>query len=379
MAVTSFVAGALPLTMTLSQSQLRLISSIGVGILVGTSMTVIIPEGIESLLSHSQAHLHSAPAAPATPAAPAVRRDLSANSVGLPVVPVIDVLGGQSIQRDILSAIDDVVPRRDEASDHADDHAGPAAPAPPTDEPTVFVPTFSIGFSLITGFLLMFLIDRLPRHAAERLSPPAPREISLDNLGADSHSDEETAGFLSSLSPSSPHSSSNALTVGLVIHAAADGIAMGASSSTQNTQLGFIIFLAIMVHKAPAAFGLTSVLLKQGVSKYVARGHLLVFSLAAPCGALATWLLIHLLGGESAMQGAKGHHWTGMLLLFSAGTFLYVAMHAMQEESGNHEGHPSNGYPDSPHRKRSGPQMRDTLATAAGFLLPLIAQMAHSD
>ena len=96
---------------------------------------------------------------------------------------------------------------------------------------------------------------------------------------------------------------------------------MGASSSTSNTKLGFIIFFAIMIHKAPAAFGLTSVLLKQGLSKRAARGHLLVFSLAAPAGALGTWFLVALLGGGK-LDGEGGQWWTGMLLLFSAGTFL---------------------------------------------------------
>jgi zinc transporter 9 len=99
---------------------------------------------------------------------------------------------------------------------------------------------------------------------------------------------------------------------------------MGASSTAPDSKLGFIIFFAIMLHKAPAAFGLTSVLLKQGLSKRAARGHLIIFSLAAPFGALSTWLVIHLLGG-GAVNGEPGHWWTGMLLLFSAGTFLYVA------------------------------------------------------
>jgi zinc transporter 9 len=97
---------------------------------------------------------------------------------------------------------------------------------------------------------------------------------------------------------------------------------MGASATTTNTKLGFIIFAAIMLHKAPAAFGLTSVLLKQGLSKRAARGHLIIFSLAAPFGALSTWLLVHLLGGGGAVEGESGQWWTGMLLLFSAGTFL---------------------------------------------------------
>jgi zinc transporter 9 len=104
-----------------------------------------------------------------------------------------------------------------------------------------------------------------------------------------------------------------------VIHAAADGIALGASSS--DTGLSFIIFLAIMVHKAPASFGLTSVLLKQGLSSRTARAHLLVFSLAAPLGAMATFLFVQMMGSSTADEA--GTHWrTGMLLLFSGGTFL---------------------------------------------------------
>lgn len=184
------------------------------------------------------------------------------------------------------------------------------------------VPTFEIGFSLILGFLLMFLVDRLPRHASESLQAPQMRHISLDNLNGDSASvDEEADGFLGSLTPTPRRARSLATTTGLVIHAAADGIAMGASSTTSDMKLGFIIFAAIMIHKAPAAFGLTSLLLKQGLSKRAARGHLIVFSLAAPVGAILTWAIITVLGGGKA-EGEGDHWWTGMLLLFSGGTFL---------------------------------------------------------
>lgn len=51
---------------------------------------------------------------------------------------------------------------------------------------------------------------------------------------------------------------------GLVVHAAADGIAMGAASSTHHTDIEMIVFLAIMLHKAPAAFGLTTFLMQDG-------------------------------------------------------------------------------------------------------------------
>lgn len=61
----------------------------------------------------------------------------------------------------------------------------------------------------------------------------------------------------------------------------------------------------------------------------------------------------------------------------------YVAMHAMQEDSGAHSHEHSsgmNGYSDgnSAHQRKSkGPQMRDTIATVVGMLIPLLAQMGH--
>lgn len=57
-------------------------------------------------------------------------------------------------------------------------------------------------------------------------------------------------------------------------------------------------------------------------------------------------------------------------------------MHAMQEgESGGHEhASASNGYAESPNlgqRKQSKPQMRDTLATVIGMLVPMLTQFGH--
>jgi zinc transporter 9 len=216
----------------------------------------------------------------------------------------------------------------DEAKDTPLPEAGKESPGHEEVRHDKEPPTFYIGLSLIVGFILMFLVDKLPRHASDTLQAPAqPRHISLGNLSQGLHSttsltdDLESESFLQSLAPTPKQSRSLATTTGLVIHAFADGIAMGATASSSNTQVGFIIFLAIMIHKAPAAFGLTSVLLKQGLSKRAARGHLIIFSLASPFGALSTYFLVSILGGNH-MEGEKGQWWTGMLLLFSAGTFL---------------------------------------------------------
>ncbi|TLD05578.1 uncharacterized protein PgNI_09861 [Pyricularia grisea] len=408
MALASFLAGALPLSLTLSQSQLRLISSIGVGILVGTSLIVIIPEGIEAIASttipaHTSSHtrrydVHGQAVSPRWEAAHTVEKrsliDLETGDsprmpffrIGVPMPSKSNEVAnedGKGLQK--REGLSIVVTREDtpkDATKPSGDESKTSKDNQQAQSERV-LPTFYIGFSLTLGFILMFLIDRIPRQAMDQFQPaPTTRHISLDNLASSSGAgEEESQGFLGSLAPTPKHSRSLATTTGLVIHAAADGIAMGASATTSNMKLGLIIFAAIMIHKAPASFGLTSVLLKQGLSKRAARGHLIVFSLAAPAGAIGTYLLVSILGGQN-VEGESGQWWTGMLLLFSAGTFLYVAMHAMQEENtAAYEHHGGmNGYADNggaPHRKQIRPQLRDTLATVFGMLLPLLTQFGH--
>ncbi|CCD46195.1 similar to ZIP metal ion transporter [Botrytis cinerea T4] len=389
MCLSCFLAGAIPLSMALSPSQLRLISTIGMGVLVGTSLVVIIPEGIEAVYTAgSSAHAHGARSIAIQERTSELSWVGGVNTIAYSNKAVINrrrphlnPRTSQPMEVEIIT--------RESLAEEKENGAPEKSEEKPAGESDVHhdedeSPTFWIGLSLILGFILMFLIDKVPRHASEKLQAPvAPRQISLNNLSQGisniSSSDEESDGFFQSLTPSPKQSRSLATTTGLVIHASADGIAMGASASTSNTKLGFIIFIAIMVHKAPAAFGLTSVLLKQGLSKRAARGHLIVFSLAAPFGAITTFLLVNILGGGN-IEGAKGQWWTGMLLLFSGGTFLYVAMHAMQEDSGvhSHEHTNSNGYLDGiSQRKQAKPQMRDTLAAVGGMLIPLLTQFGH--
>ena len=81
-----------------------------------------------------------------------------------------------------------------------------------------------------------------------------------------------------------------------------------------------IVFLAIMLHKAPASFGLVTFLLHEGLDKGKIRKHLLIFSVAAPSAALVTFVLLQARGSGSMDTIAA----TGLAMLFSAGTFLYV-------------------------------------------------------
>lgn len=163
----------------------------------------------------------------------------------------------------------------------------------------------------------MYLIDTLPSPGGT--ASPAPQHISLHSLGSVAGPASDTTQPHSS--PNPPPSS--APTIGLLIHAAADGIALGAAlaAPAATAALGPAVFAAIMLHKAPVAFGLAAALLRQRRSKRAVRAHLAVFSLAAPAGALATWFVVGLVGGVGA-RAADGAWWTGVVLVFSGGTFL---------------------------------------------------------
>ncbi|KAL1966086.1 hypothetical protein VTN77DRAFT_4834 [Rasamsonia byssochlamydoides] len=393
MAVTSFLVGSLPLSFALSPSQLRFISSLGMGVLVGTALIVIIPEGIETLYSsdthriqkslHSRAldvrwqHPNIHAITPRT--APDVA-DLNAMpGLVIPEVPSalasppstptqpgeVHLLGSDVGHTGLQEHQEREEESESDTHEHEDDESSLHA---------------WIGVALISGFILMYLIDKLPAFASPSKQQRPPYHISLDNLGSGlRRSSSPSHGGLLEPDSHSSRSHSFATTTGLVIHAAADGIALGASGT--NTSLSFVIFLALLVHKAPASFGLTSVLLKQGLSSRAARAHLLVFSLAAPVGALLTFIFVQTLGSGVGGDEAATRWRTGMLLLFSAGTFLYVAMHTMQENAPRPSSYDSygNGYAesrDSPQRPKG--SMRDLIASVIGMILPLFLQIGHA-
>uniref|UniRef100_A0A183HQ26 Zinc transporter ZIP9 n=1 Tax=Onchocerca flexuosa TaxID=387005 RepID=A0A183HQ26_9BILA len=84
--------------------------------------------------------------------------------------------------------------------------------------------------------------------------------------------------------------------------------------------------------KAPAAFGLVSFLLVEGVERFRIRRHLTVFSIAAPLAAIITYYLIVIIENDQFSADSA----TGALMLFSAGTFLYVAtVHILPELMGS--------------------------------------------
>lgn len=400
MALASFLAGILPLSLTLSQSQLRLISTIGMGVLVGTSLVVIIPEGVETLYSasdvghgahpHTKRHIYtrgvdihwmndeSPP--PALVLAPrALGDETSPFNVPGPVIPSkLEDPPRTPTDPGVVGVMDTGSGKTSKKEEEGGDKHSESEHA-------------WIGIALLAGFMLMYLVDKVPQYTQPPKLKTRTHHIALNNLGrrfnltTSLDREEEADSFLESSEGSHIQNRSFATTIGLVIHAAADGIALGASSTATNSGLSLVIFFAIMIHKAPAAFGLTSVLVKQGLSKRAARGHLVLFSLAAPTGAIVTWLLANILGGGSANHSPETTKWwTGMLLLFSAGTFLYVAMHSMQDASNSHHPPTMNGQVNGYGEGRDGTPVeqksswKDLAAACFGMILPIFLQVGHA-
>ncbi len=97
--------------------------------------------------------------------------------------------------------------------------------------------------------------------------------------------------------------------LGLIIHTFFDGIAI-ASGFIVSNWLGWIIFLAIFLHKIPEGFTVASVMLASGQSRGMAWGASMLLGAATLAGVLTMALLRH--------QVSFG-------LPLSAGVTIYVA------------------------------------------------------
>lgn len=137
-----------------------------------------------------------------------------------------------------------------------------------TEEEEAGIPTSTIAISLLAGFVLMLVVEQLlaPHSHSPSFGPVSLHEHST--LEFDAELDE--LAHVEDVERPLPRPGSHegvevaqhgrgqaiALTLGLFIHALADGLALGASflptkqsSSSQPSELSFIVFMALMVHK----------------------------------------------------------------------------------------------------------------------------------
>ncbi|CAG0916439.1 unnamed protein product [Notodromas monacha] len=298
-----YIAGLIPLVVSLSEEKLQLVSVMGAGLLVGTALAVIIPEGMMAVCEAPKLSAHKA----------------------------MQLIGAD--QETKLPDVGSEIGVSVEAS-------------------SSFAPHSVIGIALVLGFVFMLFVDQFAVFCRKN-----------DNGSPADHSFTSTT------------------TLGLIVHAAADGIALGAAASTSHMDTEMIVFLAIMLHKAPAAFGLVTFLLHSGLERNRIRRHLLLFAVAAPSAAIATYFFVD--GGpEGGLATLNG---TGFAMLFSAGTFLYVSLiHVLPEVSQlvggghgfSHEQLPTAA-PGAAGKSIHAMRRLELIALVIGCLLPVLLAMNH--
>ncbi|KAF8158172.1 ZIP-like iron-zinc transporter [Crassisporium funariophilum] len=295
LAATSFAVGMLPLSYAFSKSHLERLSALGTGLLLGAALGVIIPEGLETI-----------------------------------------------------------------------SEANPGA-----------LPTGRIALSLVIGFILMLVIEQLispnaHSHSFDDIPVPLQKtrpstgvsELEFDaELGdlepgghsSDYHADVPTTPIASDVGAGRERAF--ALLLGLSIHGLADGLALGvanlAKSATGATNtLSFVVFLALILHKAPTSLAFMTSIISTNFPRPECKKYLAIFSASTPLSAIASYSAFSFFGG-----GDKGDL-TGIALLVSGGTFLYVA--TVLQPVSNHSPHPGDMRPAS-----------RVLCIAIGMFIPL--------
>lgn len=176
--------------------------------------------------------------------------------------------------------------------------------------------SFTVGLPILVGFVLMFTIEKFVGHNGnDRISYSATTNT---NSTTSSVFDEERIAFtVGSVLKSS-------ITLGLLVHAAVDGISLGSSFADQDSTLQFVMVIALIIHKIPTAFSLGTILSKERLEDKVLLIHLGLFALLTP---VLTWITFTIIG----FFNTNIQFVTGILLLFSSGTFLYVVFHVINE------------------------------------------------
>lgn len=226
---------------------------------------------------------------------------------------------------------------------------------------TVTLEGSSIAMPLLFGFTFMLIVEQLSSsHAHQHHHVRRPSQRALGIASPDSIFDVELAGLDDGTDDvPAPHERRTAtgsvsatktnfeidtpsaypITIGLVLHGLADGLALGMSvlsndeSSSHPYALSLVVFMALAVHKAPTALAYTVSLMSTSLSRVECKKHLILFSASTPVGAIASY-------ASFSIFGSKHADGVGTALLISAGSFLYVAT-VLQPVS--HDRHSSEG------------------------------------
>lgn len=105
------------------------------------------------------------------------------------------------------------------------------------------------------------------------------------------------------------------IVLGLSLHSAADGLAIGSAAAGTSEAVTALVAMAVLIHKIPAAFSLGVFSMHERENRNESIRDVVLFSLATPVMIMISFY---------ALQGVD-EHIIALSMLFAAGTFLYVA------------------------------------------------------
>ena len=105
------------------------------------------------------------------------------------------------------------------------------------------------------------------------------------------------------------------LVLGLSLHSAADGLAIGSAAAGSSEAVTAFVAMAVLIHKVPAAFSLGVFSMHEREDRNDSIKDVTLFALATPVMIMVSFY---------ALEGLD-EHLIALAMLFAAGTFLYVA------------------------------------------------------
>ena len=153
-----------------------------------------------------------------------------------------------------------------------------------------------LGGAILMGFLLMLILEGSGfGHAVHE------EHHDHENTHNHGHVHHGSSGWL--------------LLFGLTLHSVTDGIAIGAAAASGSVAITTTVFLAVLIHKGPAAFSLGVFSMHERETRKESIRDMMIFSMATPIMMLISFFVLEDLETNII----------GLTMLFSAGTFLYVA------------------------------------------------------
>ena len=313
--IIALIAGLIPVFSKIkdNQDRLKMMTAIASGIIIASAMLVVIPEGYE-IATQDDTHTED---------------DALAGSIALVLLEVNhgDITDVQAIEEieSLLGGHDDHDGHEEESHHEEEDmtlsesvehiieeyEEGEINAAAAIEEIETVTSGHNhageesheehssgllLGGAILAGFMMMFILEGSGiGHAVHE-----EHHDHGDEHGHD-HVHHSNSGWM--------------LVLGLTLHSATDGLAIGAAAATGSIALTATVALAVLIHKAPAAFSLGVFSMHEREERNDTIKDVVIFSLATPVMMLLAYY---------ALADLESHI-IGLAMLFSAGTFLYIA------------------------------------------------------